>query len=425
MISGAEIYDNLPSLSATESAAPVPRATVLLPLVMGLVWGGVTGFSFYFEFASPDVIQGIGLTVAAVLMTATSIAWIVRWGKNTFGIMMLLHAAVAIASGLSSDSATTAILRYCLLLPSAAMLIEIVRLGQPSTHGIRIGFTAMAYVFVLYHMAFVNLSEITDPNYRFYLFLNANGVAFVSAMCALSFLDYALSRLKSGATFPAVVAAVLLLLAIIPCLYLLVATKSRTGTFAFIFGALVRLYLSLGFKRTLIIAVVSTVFFLTTGVAFVAGFGERFAEIFDFTNKYRDIFTATGRFEGQGQFIQHVWLPNFFLGVGPGNQGEIGASWTTMSSPHNGILMDLCEVGLLGTLPLVFVVLSCCRRSIQVLAKPEYHWAIALFAAGMLESGAETLFFSMGNPGSLLFLLAIAQLCDRRHSGSPSEAIRN
>jgi O-antigen ligase len=131
-------------------------------------------------------------------------------------------------------------------------------------------------------------------------------------------------------------------------------------------------------------------------------------QLFD---RRRGVVTGTGRFHAWYHVIHSVWLPNFVLGVGPGLQGELLKAASGIAMAHNGILMNLAETGLVGTIPLLVILAASFRSCIRRRRNRNVHFAIALFAAGFLESLAENMMFSMGNPGSLLFLLSIAVLC--------------
>jgi O-antigen ligase len=80
------------------------------------------------------------------------------------------------------------------------------------------------------------------------------------------------------------------------------------------------------------------------------------------------------------------------------------------TSAHNGLLVALAETGLLGTVPLILLLFYCAKGVFRHRSSAIRPWAVATFAAGLTESMGESMLFSMGNPASLLFLLAVAAL---------------
>ena len=74
-------------------------------------------------------------------------------------------------------------------------------------------------------------------------------------------------------------------------------------------------------------------------------------------------------------------------------------------------LRSLLDVGLLGTSVLLLIVYAGLRGAIRNWKREGYDLEIAIVAAGLLESTAEVTFFSFGNPGSLMFMVAVGSLC--------------
>jgi hypothetical protein len=138
----------------------------------------------------------------------------------------------------------------------------------------------------------------------------------------------------------------------------------------------------------------------------------------------RSIETGTSRYLAWSYVVHEQWLPNFYFGVGPGRHGPALESAVGVSSAHNGLLINLAEVGVSGAAPLLLVLglsLARARRN------PDAGWALPIMVTGIVESGAETMFFGMGSSASLLFLLAVAVLASdptRMSPAAPSQRDR-
>jgi len=77
---------------------------------------------------------------------------------------------------------------------------------------------------------------------------------------------------------------------------------------------------------------------------------------------------------------------------------------------HNGLVAALAETGVCGTIPLVMVIGICFVSIGRSWRDPQIIWAASLFVAGLSESMGEVMLFSIGSPGSLLFMLSVASL---------------
>jgi O-antigen ligase len=403
-------------------ANPPSKAAALL--LIGLFWGLGTGFAHLLVPYRPGSIVHLYVMVGTLGVSAVLFLLLVSsrcatiWLRHYVGVLVTLHALMAALSGLLNGSEPMAIGRYVLLVPTMSLMLATVSIGPRSGGAMRLGLTWAGVAFILYHLLFMDFTALANPRYRIYLFLNPNGVGFIAAMTGLSLLDYLLRRLASWRQWLSPISLMLLGL-LLSCGLLCVATKSRTATLAFLVGIILRLYLSLGFTRVFILLTLGLLVVAIIAGSMLAEVGERIADIFQLQHRQRSMTGGTGRFVLWGLVISNIWLPHFFLGVGPGQHGVILQSYGDYLNAHNGILMNLAETGVLGTLPLVAILVSCGKAMVRHLRNPAMHFAIALVACGLVESLAEVMLFSMGNPGSLMFMLAVAVLCSADPQESP------
>jgi O-antigen ligase len=186
---------------------------------------------------------------------------------------------------------------------------------------------------------------------------------------------------------------------------ILFLTRSRTAFMACLAGlaalACARWLGKLSWKRTLWSAG-------TLALALILWGGRLFSSLADYYSlfgKYRNISNATNRTEIWSYVWDEIIANHPFLGVGPGLHGDLVERGIGFSSAHNGVLMYLAEIGVLGTLPYLIVFFTGLRRALKDPALRTL--VLPLLVAGGVESMAETMFFSTGNVGSLLFLFAL------------------
>ncbi len=134
-----------------------------------------------------------------------------------------------------------------------------------------------------------------------------------------------------------------------------------------------------------------------------------------FDDKYRGLGTGfSGRVYAWERAIE-IWSNQPWLGVGFKNHylyyinfQAYGANYTYgLSSAHNGYLALLAEVGIIGLLPIIYIVYTRIRR-LLVLAKDGHRCAIigvSLISGYLFVNVFENFFISMGNPTSILFLI--------------------
>jgi hypothetical protein len=399
------------SEAAQTDAGPSTRGFVAF-FAGAFIWSLGSAFSHAWGEETAYLVSGVAMGLAMVVIAIATLHSVYVWVQSFTGLMIAAHAVAALFSAILNEAHPVASVRYLLLIPGISLMIAAVRLGDRAVSGARLGITLGGVIFCLYQLIFLDFGSLLNPHYRLTVFLNPNGVAFIAAMTGISLLDYGLNRffLQAKRLSPGTLA---LFAGVLVCLVLCVATKSRTATLVMLAGSLLRIYLSLGATRTFLIAFVLALLSVTVAWNSLAAAGEMVAEVFQLNDRHRSIDKGTGRFRTWGWTIQEVWLTNPILGVGPGRHMGMTLAATGASSAHNGMLSVLADTGLAGALPLIAIICVCVRRALLYRRDPRFYFAITLFFAGLLESVAETMFFSIGNPGSLLFLLSVAVLSVR------------
>jgi O-antigen ligase len=348
-----------------------------------------------------SLVQGVALAtvIVAVIFTAKSFSSMLVWARSPTGMLIALHASAAAISGVWNGAGVGPTIRYIALLPAVSVILFIVASGERVARGFQIGLTGAGLVFVGVHLAFIEPAQLLDPNYRISVFLNTNSVAFITMMTAMSLLTFPLDHIRGG--------RLLKTLGLGACFIVWIATKSRTSLLAFLVGSILNVGMSA--KKIKIAVGLGVVAIL---ILAVSGRAETLLahldEILMLHDKDRSIESGTSRYEAWSVVIG-LWIRSPLLGVGPGQHEAVVQQQLDISSAHNGWLANLADVGLLGTLPLAAIVVRCLWRAWR---SPHRGIALPLIAAGLVESGAEILFFSMGNPGSLLFIMGLC-LADR------------
>jgi O-antigen ligase len=193
-------------------------------------------------------------------------------------------------------------------------------------------------------------------------------------------------------------------------LAVLFLSRSRTASSSFLAGLLAYLWVRLrGIPWKTRLAGLALLAFLVWAFLWQPFF-EAVSTYYSLFDKYRNISNATNRTEIWSFMLTKVIPQNFFFGVGPGQHDQLVKSALGYSSAHNGLLQYLGDVGFVGTLPYL-LLLNDARRGSASLGGAA---CLPLLVGGLVESVGETMFFSVGNAGSLLFLLAVLSLARRR-----------
>ncbi len=408
-----ELYAIPPEFQTSQEYAwaAEPRRTTRIGLwLLALIWGLGTGFSHL--TGAPEVVSAGVMAVVGAGLLVIQPTWMVIWIGERAGLLMLGHVIAALLAGIVGGSELSPIVRYLLLLPALSLMLAIARTGGSAVRAAQAGLTLSILVFVVYNAVFMDLGRLGRAQYRLESFMNPNSVGFISAMGAISLLDVFLRR-WAGASKRFGTLTVMVLLAILPCFVLCVATKSRTATLVLLVGMALRIYLTIGMTRAMVLVVLG-LFALVATWEVVSRLGSGVADLYQLYDRQRAMAGGTGRFRIWATLVTDIFLPNFAIGVGPGNYTPLLKAISGYSLAHNGLLMNAAETGLIGVLPLILIVVMCVRSGWRNRRNREMYFAITLAVAGFVESLAENMFFSMGNPGSLLFLLAVAVLCLQR-----------
>jgi hypothetical protein len=401
------------------SVAVPDEGSYWLPWVAGVVWGAGTMISALWSEGVPRLtIDGLTLLVTALLLLFVNVRIVALWVMTPVGLLLVAHGAAAFLSATIHDAPFFSVGRYGLLAPAYAMILGCVDRGWRSTRGLRGGLTVAAFSMVLYQLPEVDFTRFLDPISRTGTLMSVNSIAFISAMACISLLDYALVRTKALGR-SGILGTSVLWMAVGASLLVCLATKSRTGTLALLAGGLLRLYFWMGMTR----AFLGLLAILVLATGFLAGWisdlGDTVAVAFGLFQPDRSIYGGTGRFAAWGIIVDEIWLPNFWLGVGPVVAGRLIFRIALIPGAHNGLLAILADIGTLGALPILVILGMAVRGAWRWRHEPASHFPIVVLVGAVVESFAEQMFFSIGNPASLMFLLSIAMLTQ---GGSPESA---
>lgn len=388
--------------SRVPATSLLERRVLALPprgefVLTGLAWGLATGFAFW--AGSAVVNQGGALVLAAVVVLLAAPRCFGQSLSTPAGLCMLAHAAAAGVAGVLMNSSTVSIVRYLALAPAFVVLVATVLRGPRAVHSLRLGLTVAGLVFVVYHLLLVDPTRLDRPQYRLTDFLNANGVGFIAAVVGVSLLDYGLALVRRPAWRVAALGG------LAACALLCFATKSRTAMIAMLVGMVTCLVVRLGLRRSLPLAVALVLVGLVLPGAWYGTAAGQLDYTLALSDPHRNVQSFSQRAEIWQAIVEDIWLPSPVLGGGPG-----AVLATVDNSSHNGLLRNLGETGLLGTVPLVILLGLAAVHAWRLRHNRLVHFAIPLAVTGLVESMAESMFFSMGNPGSLLFMLGVAAL---------------
>ncbi len=390
------------------------RLIFVAGLGVGLI--GIIGLIRNAEGANTSLYQMAGFVFAALLLSFVSISWVGSWSRTSVGIFMLAHVIAAATSGYVSSSPIEAIIRYVLLLPALSMMLGVAEMGPSSIASMRMGLTLAAFIVIVYSLTKLDISRLTNPKYRgSQSDLNPNTLGYYSAICGISFLDFAIARIRVMGSRKKLLTC-FYLASVIICMISILATKSRTAALAFVVGAAVELVITLGVKKAVLLLIGGVAAVIMAAPGFLAFGGKWVSTVFEFNDKNRSLSTGTGRFELWEITISRIWLPHWILGVGPGLHVSVGQLWdTNYISAHNALLVNLAETGIVGVIPLVLILAVCARATIPLSQDPVRRFAVAIFVAALAESSFEPTLFSIGNAGGFLVLLSIAVLGRSRY----------
>lgn len=374
------------------------RATLLIGL--GLTWGGITSVSMAFDDQETKIQAGALLVACVIAFLVFRNAIFLAWLDSGAGLLLAAHVTSAVVSGLLSDCPLESGLRYAALLPAFSLLLSVARGETNAVEKVRLGLTIAGSAFVVFHLTELDFGSIADPMYRITIYLNTNSTAFITSMTALSAVELALRpAARNGAR-------IFWFSVVLCCAVVLFGTKSRTALLAMISGSFVFTYIRFSTR----LARTATIGLIVLGASYAFQHREAIIYAMSLDEKDRSIETGTGRYEIWRFLSASVISKNPWLGIGPGQHQELVATATGSSSAHNGLIASLSETGVIGTLPLLLIIIWCLRMAWQRRVPTGQAWAAPLFVAGIVESLGESILFSIGNPASLLFMLAVAKL---------------
>ncbi|MGN6367286.1 MAG: O-antigen ligase family protein [Phycisphaerae bacterium] len=377
----------------------------------GIVWGALTAFALGLASISTSAltVQGGGLLIGMLMATLGHPAVWARGARTWPTVFALANVIGAAMATVMTNSEPTSVMRYVLLLPTTIMFAGMARSNASLVGAMRLGLTIGGLTLVFSTLSHADWGQLLNPHYRYWAFLNPNGVAFISAMTCISLLDYAYRFLRKGVIGLPLQAGLIGLIA--SCALVMLVTKSRTATLALLCGTATYFFFKLG-RRAAVATLIFTAimaFFLSAVVNF-GETGSEISKVFSLSDKYRSIDSGTGRFAGWAIIVRDLWLPHPLFGIGPSNAEMEIEALAGIPGAHNGILRNLVEGGLATALPLILWVMVAFKRGWKLRHTERGTILLALLVGGFVESGAETMFFSLGNPGSLLFILAACAL---------------
>ncbi len=410
----------MPSVGSRRLAPPESTARTRLFFVAGLVWGLCTALAFLWI-----PLQIVGIAAALMLVALGPNRLLLRWSESLTGAMMWAYALVVVASGMLNGSEVAMIVRYLVVVAGFLLILEAARQARVSALWLGNGLLCGGFVLVAWHVLEMDWARLFDPMYRISLFLNPNGVGFIAAMTGIGLLAHLLTppapeEVEHGGSPSSPAWRALLAVAFAMTLVVCFATKSRTALVAFVTGLGVVFMLARPGDLWKVLFAGAVGLVAALGVGFGAGLLSEINEVYMLSGSGRDITTGTGRFVVWEFILSELWPAHPWLGVGPGQHDAIILARFNQGSSHNGYLMNLAELGLVGLLPLVIVMAYAALRTLKLLRHRAAGYladlsvgvvmAAGWFAAGAVEALGETLFFSVGNPGSLMFLCGIAIL---------------
>ena len=366
---------------------------------VGLVWGLVLNFAQATSWAA--IVDALIILLMSFLIFFKEM----RRKKKSIGLNSSLIAPFYIFiffSILSSFSELTSLsetITNIMLLPTIFSLTMICRSADDLSYqekivSLRRGFTAASFILVCFFLFSSEWTQLTNSSYRVSGFVNSNTIGYVAGFCAISLLEEVRLSCKP-------VTRALCILSFIACVALIVFTKSRTSLVTTSVGFIIYIFLSFNISKF----VLFTVFTLTL---IMGPLSESISSTWLPEN--RPLETLAGRGRAWTYLVNDVIPNNLLIGTGPGSNETLTEAATGISSAHNALLRYLTDVGLLGTLPLLYIIIRTSVYSFRHRKNKERHVWIAFFMAALVHSLAEQSLFGMGSCPGVLFLLSLVVL---------------
>lgn len=197
----------------------------------------------------------------------------------------------------------------------------------------------------------------------------------------------------------------ILFLAIIPSGYVLMQSSSRASMLGLIVGLIV--WILAKKKRKINYRTMSLYCFLLVAVVLTFAIYNRninnFIEgIFYLHDRYRGLYSgASGRFEAWSE-AWSIFLSSPVIGVGY-RMHELYMTFT--SSAHNGFLSILADTGIMGIIPVFYLIYKSFKGYIMSVRNTFAPWAISVLTAYFCVGMFERYLLNIGNSMSLLVIV--------------------
>jgi hypothetical protein len=363
-------------------------------LLAGLIWGIGTAFGGIEQKIAWQT-SSLLLTLYILVIFPNKTSWKIYDKK--FLMFVYIFVMTSIISWILNGGNSAGLFRYIALLPAAAIFVKVTndRMADEFSDGLMI--SGILYIF--FNLYFIDFGGFFDAAHRMVTPISGtNSIAFINIMVILKMLVYLKER-KYEKTFKRII-----IVAVIIGLIELFATKSRTAFVALLGGVLI-----LGWnwmRDAKLTGKIMAWLFIVGGFLFLL---NRWGYIYGAATNYRDFSNGNGRLNTWEYVFCQVLPGKIALGIGPGNNYSALERSGVSPSIDNGYLAIISEVGILGIIPVIVLFVISLKRALSWQKETSRLW-IVLFVAGLIEALAENMLISIGNPGSLLFMLSLAQL---------------
>lgn len=370
-------------------------------LICGFIWG-LSGFlvEFFSESSMLPVLQ-IAFVIVPLVGLALTQKIRIAPGHSTLGIVFLWYLVAVTISIVFNDNSYSYFFRELLLLAVVLMMVVLLSNGDVFQDFAK-GLLYSLMLLVLFYASKIEFIQLLAPYYRLgdpALSTNAGGQGpnGIGSFGALAFVVsyYWLLGGATGRVKKALWAMTVLSLLVV------IATRSRTSMGMVVLSFLIvslmyRKYQVLWVSLMLLMVVVvwrydqlSSVFRLENAAGYRGD-----ARLENFAGR-----TALWQ-NGIASFLDHP-----IIGVGPGNAFElIGGEKKTY---HNAFVQTLVSLGLVGTLPLITLVVVAARN---IFARHKSNLAKAVFMVGIVATTTESKLLNYGTPANFLFFLSVLYL---------------
>jgi len=379
-----------------------------LYFLIGFFWAGAN--------CIPYPLDNLKYFQALIIVPIIFLFWIIDykslwfWTHSRLGWIVFANTAGAILSWIICEDKQSDVLRYIVLVPIFSIILYISSRDLKTKKYFFAGLVIASSIYLSYLSFLVDYRSIADPLYRFNVPNDhPNRIAFIAATIVI-ILFWSIQKAVVPKNINPFIVFIIGLFFIV-----LLATKSRTG--------LLEVFAGVGFElifNWLIFQKGQLKIALCSGGLAILGLGlifqqytfqflSTFSTFFSLFDPYRSIETGTGRYENWAFTIHNIWLPNFFLGIGPGNNPAYISQYSDFESIDNAYINSLAEVGIIGTIPLMIIAIMCVRKILST-KSVRGSWAAPIFIGCFITSMADNYFFSMGTPVGLIFMFSITYI---------------